>query len=119
MEFACASAGNTGGELLYVAERHPEFRIEDQVQASKAGRRYAHDGKGMSREQNGFAQNGGSDAKRRCQSRWLRTITGRRSSLDKKPRPRAHGNLRDIEEVGGCRLAPDALRLAMAADRRG
>ncbi len=109
--------GNIGGKLLYVAEGYPEFRIEYQVETSKAWRSHADDGKHVAGERDGFAQDGGVGREAPLPETVAEDDDGKAFFAGQEAAAEVHADLRDIEKVGGGGLSPDALWLAFATDR--
>ena len=73
----------------------------------------------MTGEGDGLAQDGGIGSKAPLPETVAKDNHGEMFFAGQKAPAKAHANLRYIEKVGGGRLAPDAFRIAIAADRRG
>ncbi len=95
--------------MLDVAERYPEFRIEYQVETAKAWWSYSDDGKSVARERDGFAQDGAVGCETPLPEPVAEDNDGKLFFAGQEATAKEHADLGDIEEVGGGRLAPDAL----------
>ena len=112
------SVGDIGGELLYVAEWYPEFRIEYQVETSKAWGRDSDDCKHVTGKRDGFAQDGGVGREAPLPETMAENDDGKPFFAGQEAAAEVHADLGDIEVVGGGGLAPDALRLTFTTNRR-
>ncbi len=111
---AGAAVGNVDRQFLHVAERHPELRGEQEIDAAESGRSNAHDGEGMSGEREGLA-----DDRRVGSETTLPQAVAEDYDLLlffgwQKAAAERHTNLGDVEEVAGGGLPPDALWLTVS-----
>ena len=112
-------SGSVGDELVDIAEGDPELGVEEEVDAAEGGRGDADDGVGVSGEGDGFAEDVGVGGEAVLPEAIAEDDDGGLFFGAEEAAAEGHGELGDVEEVGGGGLSPDALGLAGAADGGG
>src|SRR5438128_4932606 len=115
----CGFRRNLIGELIDVAKRNPELRIENQIEPMKRRRRDANDGIRVTREQKCFADDIliGIEAPApdaiADDDHWLVVFLACKASA------KGHGELRDVKVICRGELAPHSVWFALTTDGRG
>ncbi len=99
--------GGVRQKLIEIAERHPVFGIEDEIEPAERRRSDADNGEGPAGEPDGSPAMSGSAPKRPCHRPWPRTTTGRFSSSVVKPRPRVMASCETSKKLA-VTACPDA-----------
>jgi hypothetical protein len=113
-EMACI-----GKELIDVADRHPELRVEEKIEAPEKRRSDADNSVRMAGERDGFAKDVGIGIEAGFPDAIAEDDDGRTLFVGTETTAEGQLEFSDIEEVGGGGLTPEALRIAVTGDGRG
>lgn len=108
-----------GEELIEVANRNPELRVENEIEPAEVWRCDADDGVRMAREGDRFAEDVGVGIETRFPDAVAKNDDGRVLLVRSKAAAQSESELRDVKEIGGSGLAPEALRIAVAGNGGG